>query len=160
MYNAVGLINPDDYYPIIENDTLALTWRNKIEKDINFLKDAEFYIVLKENMENIGNIGYSFSLEDTFLYTGNVHYEIKEDFRNKGYVTMALNLLKDIVKNINIKNKDLYISAFSDNIPSIKVAIKNGGELVYDGELPDQDFCLLQDANHKNKHIKIYRIKI
>ncbi len=92
------------------------------------------------------------------FYGGNVDYTIIEKFQNQGYGTQSLALLKELLRDNSYAIKNgLLISTLPDNIYSQKVAIKNGGVLVYDGQVPEDN--LLYQLDHV-KEVKVYQIQM
>lgn len=61
-------------------------------------------------------------------FESHIYYEIDAAHQNKGYATVALNLLLNEAKKQNLTTVVLNVS--DDNIPSQKVVEKNGGVVV------------------------------
>lgn len=161
LYDSLSIIPDDYYYPLISNELITLSWPYRFNAtDINIQENERLDIILNSTRENIGNISFAFSndVKEGFTYDGNVSYNVKEEFRNNGYATMALALLKELLKN-NKKNKCgyLYISTVPENIYSQKVALKNGGELSYCGLVPTNDSLYFIGGI---KEINVYKIKL
>lgn len=154
-----NIVLNQNYYPIISNDTITLSWPNRYgSTDITNKIRANLDIILNATREKIGEITFTYLYNPNYSYTGNVGYHIKEEFQNNHYATNALSLLKEILKNHKQKgNKDLYISTDIHNIRSQKVALNNNGELYYEGSIPKNDSL----SKHSGiTHVKIYRIKL
>jgi|AntAceMinimDraft_6_1070360.scaffolds.fasta_scaffold11667_2 predicted acetyltransferase len=77
------------------------------------------YCQLRDNPSKSKNMPNNFE--------SHIYYEIKEEYRNRGYASEALNLLIKEAKNLNIGN--LTITAKDSNISSIRVIEKNNGIL-------------------------------
>ena len=139
------------YFPIISNDTITLY------TSFNFFYDdyAYFDIVLNDLQKKIGTIDFHFNKKG-FSYSGNVGYLIYDDFQGNHYATQALSLLKELLIEKKVK-KDLYVSTLPNNIKSQKVALNNGGKLVYEGEVPSCDAINMIDGI---KEVKVYKIPI
>ncbi|MDE6292198.1 MAG: GNAT family N-acetyltransferase, partial [Bacilli bacterium] len=89
-------------------------------------------------------------------YIGNVEYEIKEKYRRRGYATRALGLVKRLVAEYESEvDKCLYITTELDNKASQGVILKNGGILLYEGEVPNGDKVKFLN---KVDYVKIYTI--
>lgn len=103
-----------------------------------------FDIVLFDNNEIIGKIGYDLDMNNEVIFS------ILSQYQKKHYATDALALLKEYMYNIyQDDNMELYIVAL--NNASAKVAINNGGILIPSWEeFPDYYF--------RAKHYKI-RVK-
>lgn len=157
--DITNLVFPKDYYPVISNELLTLSWRCRFDKeDINNEKYTNFDIILNETREKIGNISFDYCCASGFTYGGNVSYYIKEGFRNKKYASYALSLLKKLlINNYFTGDKDLYISILPNNIYSQKVAEYNGGEIIYSGSVPADDSLNYIDGV---KDVVVYKIKL
>ena len=133
IYTMLNLLRDEQYNPIISDETITLSLSAEwgIE-DLNKNLSQTFYIMLNDTKEKIGIIHYDYSVDvDSDYSVGNVCYEIFEQFRNQGYATGALKLLKQHLHNYEYSgNKDLYFWVSYGNIPSQKVVLKNGGTIV------------------------------
>lgn len=159
LFKILNLIPNKDYHPIIGNDTIILSWKDKYgSTDIYIKTRATLDILLYKTKEKIGEITFNYMYNKNSNYAGNVGYHIESEFQNNHYATEALALLKELLKQHKYKgDKDLYISADINNIRSQKVAQNNNGELYYEGEIPNNDPL----SRHSGiTHIKMYRIKI
>ena len=95
--------------------------------------------------------------ESNFSYQGNVSYKIDESFESKGYATDALKTLVEYVDTIDDEyNKELYVAALVEDIAYQKVAEKNGGVLVFEGDVPHRESLAVIN---KVKQIKIYKLR-
>ncbi len=92
--------------------------------------DSYYDILLCGSKTRVGYITYRGYHTDDFC--GDVGYGIEEEYRGNGYACKAMRLLGDILKRHNID--DFWVSAYNDNIPSIKSIIKYGGEPINKGE--------------------------
>ena len=148
-----------DYYPVINDETLTLSWNNRYgSTDINEKTRATLEIILNETDEVIGTISFNTSYNPKNSYTGSVSYNIKEEFQNNHYATMALSLLKKLLKkHKHQQNKPIYISSEEHNIKSQHVAINNGGKLCYEGTIPSYDNLTKYSGITK---IKMYKITL
>ena len=109
-------------------------------------------------MERVGEISFNYLYDSVFSYSGNVSYEIEKAFQNHHYATIALNLLKDLLKSNEFTgDKDLYIATLPNNIYSQKVAKNNSGVLCYDGKVPEDECIYYIDGI---KEVKVYKISI
>ena len=159
IYILYHIVNLARNVNIIEsNELLSLSWKNNEgENNINDVKEAYFDIVLNETNETVGNISfdYNFNKRKDGVYFGNVAYEVYPVFRNKGYASRALKLLKEVVKTNGVFDRDLYISVKESNIYSKQVALNNGGKECFSGDIP----MSVRYADDE-RSINIYRIKI
>ena len=152
LYEDVNLINELNYREVIADDKIVLMLPNF--RDIN-ASWKKLTIVLKETKEDVGYIEFDLS-EDNFKFIGNVEYEIKEIFRNKGYATRALALVRKLVAEYQGEvDKRLYITTEVDNLASQSVILNNGGILFYEGKVPKGDKVSFLN---KVDYVKIYTI--
>lgn len=159
LYDRLNLINDEDYYPVIRDNIMTLSWPHRFgHTNINKQRYESLDIILNESREKLGTISFNYYHNDSFTYDGNVSYEIKEKFQNNHYATRALCLLKELLKNNDYdKDKSLYISTLKENIASQKVAKNSGGELYYEGTVPKDDPLNYIDGVES---VCIYRIKL
>lgn len=158
IYNKLNLI-PDTWYNAIISDEVITLSSNRYSSidTVNDKKVCSFNIILNNTKEKVGEITFNLK-KDSFTYDGNVGYEIKEEYRNKGYASRALRLLKEVVKTNNyVGDKDLFIATVPDNIYSQKVAENNEGVLIYDGEVPKKDIFNYKYGVNK---VKVYQIRM
>lgn len=158
LYDRLHLIPSTWYNPIISDEEITLSSNRYSSIDsVNSKKNCALNIILNDTKEKVGQITFNLT-NDGFTYNGNVGYEIKEEFRNKGYASRALKLLKEVIKtNNHVGDKDLFISTTPNNIGSQKVAIKNAGELIYDGEVPENNSLNYKYGMDK---VKVYQIRM
>ena len=160
VYSYLYLVDEEDYFPVIENDIMCLSWRFQSVRENKNVNQSRFEcldIIIKETMENIGSISYNY-LSSGFTYGGNVSYNIEKPFRNKHYARMALGLLKDLLRyNEYTGDKDIYVATLPNNDFSQRVAINNGGNLFYAGAVPEDDSVYYIDGV---KEVKVYKIEI
>lgn len=142
IYDILNLVSKKLYYPVINNDKITLSWAYRFgSTDISVIKGETLDIILNETKEKIGKISYDYQCRSGFTYGGNISYSIKEEFRSRHFATDALNLLKELLNSNKYSgDKDLYISTLPTNEHSKKVAINNGGSLIYKGSVPKEDF--------------------
>ena len=150
-------LSKTEYHPEISNEQIGLLSCSRNE-DITTSSYLSFDIIKNATLERIGKIGFhAFKLDELF-YGGNIDYTIYEKFRNQGYGTESLTLLKEALKENPYAIKDgLLISTVPENIYSQKIAIKNGGILIYEGEVPKDN--LLYQLDHV-KEVKVYKISM
>jgi len=158
IYRKLNLLPNTWYNPILSDDVITLSSaRYSSINTINGVKNCTLDIILNDTREQVGNITFNLK-KDNFTYDGNVGYQIKEKFQNNGYATRALKLLKEIVKtNEYVGDKDLFISTTPDNIFSQKVAENNSGDLIYNGEVPENDAF---NYKYGVKEVKVYQIRM
>ena len=85
---------------------------------------VRFAITLKENNLLIGGIDVVKIISGTPV----IGYNLNRNYWNKGYMSEALSSMKSFLFKKGYKT--LILEAFQPNIPSNKVILKNGGELV------------------------------
>ena len=159
IYYALNMITPKRYYPVIQNDTLSLSCSNIGNANlIHTINENTLDIVLNQTGERVGQISFNYYTNSGFTYEGNVGYHIYSPYQNKHYATMALTLLKKLLKTHEFQGeKNLYIATTPDNICSQKVAQNNHAQLVYEGEVPKGEFIYEMAGI---KEVKVYCIKI
>lgn len=159
LYDRLNLINDEEYYPVISDNIMTLSWPHRFgHTDINKQRYENLDIILNDSREKVGIISFNYYSNDDFNYDGNVSYEIKKKFQNNHYATRALGLLKTLLKDNDFdQHKSLYISTLKDNIASQKVAKNNGGELYYEGNVPKDNSLNYIDGVEE---VRIYRIKL
>lgn len=129
LEQKINEIIPLKYYNIISDDVITLT---SYITDIKEERAHTFNIMLNETKEKIGLIKFDYNMN--IEEYGNVFCEIYSKYRNKGYGTRSLKLLKEVVKNNGYNdNKDLYFYIAYWNKPSKKVVLKNDGEIINKG---------------------------
>lgn len=115
------------------------------------------YIILNKTKQIVGQTSFNY-YQNGFTYRGNISYYIDEEFRDNHYPTMALGLLKKLLKdNLYTGDKDLYISTKLENYKYQKVILNNNGELFYNGKVPEDDSLNFIDGV---KEVKVFRIKM
>lgn len=155
----LNILLEQDYFPIISNNLLTLSWQNRYGSTNIYEKQrATLDIILNKTKEVIGSISFNTSYNPNNSYTGNISYSIKDEFQNNHYATIALSLLKELLRKHKLQqNKPLYISAEENNIKSQHVAINNGGKLYYEGPIPKSDNLTKFSGITK---IKMYKITL
>lgn len=160
-YFSINLINNSLNFVrssnvVLTDGVLSLSWAKEEDKDVlEQIDHARFEIILNDTKEVVGTITFDFRQTESDPYFGNVSYEIYPYYRNNGYATNALKLLKELVKNNECTQKDLYISIVKSNKYSQKVALNCGAELYFSGEIPEDVIY-----TEKERDINIYKIKI
>ena len=155
LFKDMRLIKDDSVNVVIGDETLKLVLFNCYKVNPEWMN---MKIVLNETNEIIGEIEFNLKKKDqkNFSYMGNVSYEIYPLFRNQGYCTKALELVKEYIsKEAEEYNKLLYISTVIGNTASQAVAEKCGGILCYEGKVPENDRAKFLS---KVDEVKIYKI--
>lgn len=111
------------------------------------------YIISVDCIE-VGRITLRTSYSDINYYTGHIGYEIIEKYRNNGYATNALYLLKDKINQL--KYDYVWITCNPNNTYSKKV-INKFATYVETVEVPDRYMVCL---NNEDKVKEIYRWEI
>ncbi len=132
-------------YVLAKNDEISL-----VMPDWHYGTSDLFEIINKEN-EVVGNIIFNHSYDDV---TGNVEYNVFEEYRGNNYATKALKLLAQNV--FKISEMDLFISILPNNKASIKTAINCGAVFHKMVEIPKKYIFSLDG---KYKYANMYMIK-
>ena len=101
---------------VIRDDVIALVHKPGLEY-------LSFEIKLIKTNEIVGKIVYR-KYETDVLHTGNVGYEIKDEYQGQGIAKRALNLFLTVLKHYKIKR--VYLAITQDNEASKSVALANG----------------------------------
>ena len=151
------IIAKDEYQPVIMNDRIGLL-SNSTSINIDTSAFLSFDVVKCDTLELVGEIGFQATLHDEFFYGGNVDYTIYDSFQHLGYGTQSLSLLKELLQQNTYAIKEgILISTLPDNIYSQRIAIKNGGILIYKGLVP-RDTSLYK-IDHVEE-VKVYQIQM
>ncbi len=99
------------------------------KKDGRGLREDEvpesiYWLIVDEIPVGMGKIRHQLTpaLE---LYGGNISYSVASQYRNKGYGTRLLQLLVDEARYMEMK--EMLITIYNYNYPSISLVLKNGG---------------------------------
>lgn len=129
--DKITLEDANDYYLIASNKHITTSFmldevanleeaKSAILEVINNYEDNEFYyFAIRLNGKLIGVMK---TYESDYLELG---YAINEDYWNKGYATIALNLVTAYFLKLD-RIKKIILGAFSDNYSSIRVMEKCG----------------------------------
>lgn len=151
------IVAKEEYQPVITNDRIGLL-SNSTSINIDTSAFLSFDVVKCDTLELVGEIGFQTTLYDEFFYGGNVDYTIYDSFQHQGYGTQSLSLLKELLQqNTYAMKEGILISTLPDNIYSQRIAIKNGGILIYKGPVP-RDTSLYK-IDHVEE-VKVYQIQM
>lgn len=110
-----------------------------------------YEIVLNNNSKVVGNLKFHYEINDV---TGNIEYEIFEEYRGNNYAKKALKLFS---KNVSeLSDNDIFISILPNNTASIKTAIGAGAILHQVVEIPKK---YIMSEEGKYKYANMYIIK-
>lgn len=85
-------------------------------------------------------IGYIEFRDGNLPFIGNIGYGISEEYTRHGYATRAFRLLNDILNSLGIES--VIVTAYKDNLASIRVIEKVGGELIdFDDKIVSYRCC-------------------
>lgn len=127
-------------------------FQNKEDKSMNYLgdltnmNDENAYIVLNDNLEQIGYFSMSTPvLNHQGLQSSSLYYAISPKYRGQGYATKLLMVVSDyLLEKIEI----VILSIDKNNESSRKVAEKNNFKIIFE----DEDDCIYaKEANYKKK---------
>lgn len=112
-----------------------LLWLQKEDdysKGNNLLDDwipqTTYFLYIDGKPVSIGRIRHRTSKYLESIGVGNLGYAISKLYRGKGYENI---LLKELLQNcISFGYNDIKLFPYKDNIPTIKVMLKNGGKIV------------------------------
>lgn len=133
--DKITLEDAKDYFLIASNPNITTSFmleetanleeaKSAIEEVINNYSDNEYYyFAIRLNNKLIGVMK---TYESDYLELG---YAINEEYWNKGYATIALNLVTDYFLKMD-RIKKIILGAFSDNYASIRVMEKCGYKLL------------------------------
>lgn len=110
-----------------------------------------FEIVINYTLEVAGYIKFFHEVNPS---TGNVEYEIFNEYRGRSYAKKALRILARNVSKLDYE--DLYISILPDNIASIKTAVGAGALFEQRVEIPKH---YIFSKEGKYKYANMYIIK-
>ena len=150
-------VTKEEYQPVITNDKIGLL-SNSFDTNIATSAFLSFDVVKCDTLELVGEIGFQATEYDEFFYGGNVDYTIYDSFQHQGYGTQSLSLLKELLQQNTYAIKEgILISTLPDNIYSQRIAIKNGGILIYEGTVPRN--TSLYQIDHVEE-VKVYQIQM
>ena len=155
LFAYMGLLDKRRFI-VVANDDKVLLCLNEFRK-VN-PEGMKLTIVDAVTFETVGTIEFYLNLKghDNFSFSGNVEYNISEEYSNNGYASSALALLKSYINGLSDEyNKELYVAALAEDFYYQQVAIKNGGVLTYDGPVPKGERLKILN---KVDDIKIYKI--
>lgn len=144
------------FFNFKERDKLAYTLAS--DEEISLIMpdwhrdEYDLYeIVLNSNDEVVGNIKFHYSINDV---TGNIEYEVFEEYRGNNYAKKALKLFSRNVSALSAD--DIFISILPNNTASIKTAIAAGAILHQVVEIPKK---YIMSEEGKYKYANMYIIK-
>lgn len=119
-------------------------WINTLEKQrknsslIDGHVPSTVYLVYNQSRELVGIADIRHCLNDALLHCGgHIGYSVRPSKRNQGYGSCILQEALDICRRI-MKFQRVLLTCSSNNVPSIKIIIKNSGNyensVVYDGK--------------------------
>ena len=129
FYNAAYNYSYDEYKKYIAD---AKSHSLGINLKEGYVPDT-IYILVNDDDQYVGTFNLRHYLND-FVKQGPGHicYAISKRYRNMGYGTIGLSLLLKEAKKLGIS--EVYMSAYKDNKPSIKVQINNGAYIDHEDD--------------------------
>lgn len=155
IFLQMGILNMRDVTIVHETDDVIL-YLNSFRK-LN-LEKLKLNVADATTYEIVGSIDASLNKkgEDNFSFYGNVSYKTNEGYQNLGYATASLRALIEYINTLSDEyNKELYIASLVDDLAYQMVALKNGANIYYDGDVPDGESLA---TLNKIRQIKIYKI--
>ena len=131
------------YYekPYDENGTIRwINWNLDNYKTYGF---GLFAVILKETNQMIGDCGVTMQIINKKIRP-EIGYHFNLNYHNKGYATEAAKAVKEYMFK-NTTFKELYTYTTKENLPSQKVAIKNGMSFV-------------EEYIDGNEHLVVYKV--
>ncbi len=137
------------YYPSPFSEDKVENWIKWNIENYNKYGHGLWAVILKDNNQFIGDCGITMQEIDGEILA-EVGYHINKAYWNKGYASEASKAVIEYAFN-NLNYNELYTYTDTKNIPSIKVAQKNG-----------MNFIKYFNKEIMNKTIKevLYKIKI
>lgn len=143
-YNAISSIQSEkgfenEYYGIskeeFENIVIPKLLDQSEGKNLKPGRVPSTYFFLWDNDKIVGIFKIRHCLNEVLAKgSGHIGYGILPKYRGKGYASKGLELAIEICKEL-IKEDEIYMSVYKDNIPSLKVQQKNGAYIA--GETED-----------------------
>jgi predicted acetyltransferase len=94
--------------------------------DPNWVVTDTFFAVRENDEKIIGIIDFRHELNDFLKDFGHCGYSVRPSERKKGYATEMLKKVIKIAQDMGLK--EVQLSCETENIPSVKTIIKNGGK--------------------------------
>lgn len=114
---------------------LILSRTTNEDKKVNWLPSYEFYICL-HNGTVVGTCDLRIGHNEDIYYSGNIGYEIYEEFRGNRYASKACRLLFGLAKKHNMES--LLITCDPSNGASKRVCERAGAKFVERTEIPQR----------------------
>ena len=97
-------------------------------KEKEYVPVILYHIILNENRKIIGHCSARLGWNEYMYYCGHIGFSVQEVYRGNGYAVEAVNLVKKVFKENNIKQ--VYITNNPDNKASIRVCEKLGAKFI------------------------------
>lgn len=132
------------YYKTPYDDNGVIRWINWNLDNYNTYGFGLFAVILKETNQMIGDCGVTMQIINHKIRP-EIGYHFHINHHNNGYATEAAKAVKEyIFKNTTFN--ELYTYTTKDNLPSQKVAIKNG-------------MTLIEEYNDGEEDLVVYMVK-
>lgn len=132
------------YYKNPYDDNGVIRWINWNLDNYDTYGFGLFAVILKETNQMIGDCGVTMQIINHKIRP-EIGYHFHINHHNNGYATEAAKAVKEyIFKNTTFK--ELYTYTTKDNLPSQKVAIKNG-------------MTLIEEYNDGEEDLVVYMVK-
>lgn len=132
------------YYKTPYDDNGVLRWINWNLDNYDTYGFGLFAVILKETNQMIGDCGVTMQIINHKIRP-EIGYHFHIDHHNKGYATEAAIAVKKYIFD-NTTFNELYTYTTKDNLPSQKVAIKNG-------------MTLIEEYNDGEEDLVVYMVK-
>ena len=132
------------YYKTPYDDNGVIRWINWNLDNYNTYGFGLFAVILKETNQMIGDCGVTMQIINHKIRP-EIGYHFHINHHNKGYATEAAIAVKEYIFD-NTTFNELYTYTTKDNLPSQKVAIKNG-------------MTLIEEYNDGEEDLVVYMVK-
>ena len=134
------------YYKTPYDDNGVIRWINWNLDNYDTYGFGLFAVILKETNQMIGDCGVTMQIINHKIRP-EIGYHFHINHHNKGYATEAAIAVKEyIFKNTTFN--ELYTYTTKDNLPSQKVAIKNGMTLIEEYNDGEEDLVVYMVKKH------------
>lgn len=144
-FSDISIINGTDIYLSIDKH---------MPEDVKrgWCPSYVFDIRLMNTGEKMGYIDLRIGNDENLYYSGNIGYNVSEQYRGNHYAAKAVVLLDELAKRHNMNN--LEITCNPDNIPSRKTCERVGGKLLEIVRIPKYSEQYARGDRFKCRYIR------